>query len=805
MRRRHPAILLFIIHCTAISCARRLTCRPHYRTLALCLISLLTGLVTHAQIAINEVLADNRAAVSNGSDFSGYIELHNASDQPANLDGMSLSNDPLQPRLFVFPSGTTINPRGYLTVWCDPNVTSPGLHTGFGLRTKGDLVRLYATDGFTIADEIAFGLQAPDLSIGRIPDGSGPWMLTQPTAGATNSPQPMGASTQLRINEWMTRPDAGDDWLEVFNSDNGSVKLGGLVFTDRPSGTPSNRAIPAFSFIAGHGFVQFFASDLRRPDADHLDFRLSSSGETLTIYAPDRATVLNRVTFGAQSDNIAQGRAPDGADSIISFPPGGATPGANNFREFTNVVISEVLSHTDPPLEDAIELHNPTTTPVDISHWWLSDSVSQPKRFRIPPGTTIPAGGFKVFYQFQLETGPIGFSLNSSEGDEVLLCSGDAGGNLTGEQTLVKFGALRNGVAVGRHATSVGVDFVPLRERTFGMDNPPTVVEFRQGNGMSNAPPLVPSVVINEIMFRPPDVNGQSNSDDEFIELHNPTTLPALLFDPLYPTNAWRLRDGVTFDFPVGLSIPAGEFLLLVSFDPSANPTLNAAFRSKYNVPENVPILGPYSGRLNDAGEALGLQVPDTPQGPEPPNPGFVPYMEVERINYSPSDPWPLNADGTGFSLQRRQAIEYGNDPLNWTGAAPTPGRPDMVDSDGDGMPNAWEELYQLDPDSGADATEDADGDRSNNLAEYLAGTSPRDQQSVFAITTFSVVQDGFDLRFHAVAGRTYSLQLRENADYGVWMTRTNIGAVPVTGKAAIFVMKEEANRYLRLVTPAVP
>jgi len=120
-------------------------------------------------------------------------------------------------------------------------------------------------------------------------------------------------------------------------------------------------------------------------------------------------------------------------------------------------------------------------------------------------------------------------------------------------------------------------------------------------------------------------------------------------------------------------------------------------------------------------------------------------------------------------------------------------------------MPNEWEAFYQLDADSNADATEDADGDRANNLAEYLAGTSPRDQQSVFAITSFSVPQDGFELRFHAVAGRTYSLQLREAADDGVWLTKTNIGAVPVTGEAAISVTKEQANRYLRLVTPAVP
>lgn len=46
-------------------------------------------------------------------------------------------------------------------------------------------------------------------------------------------------------------------------------------------------------------------------------------------------------------------------------------------------------------------------------------------------------------------------------------------------------------------------------------------------------------------------------------------------------------------------------------------------------------------------------------------------------------------------------------------------------DSDGDGIPNYWENLYGLDPFDASDAWEDFDGDGLDNLAEYLAGTSP--------------------------------------------------------------------------------
>ncbi|MCJ8321764.1 MAG: hypothetical protein MJK12_19165, partial [Colwellia sp.] len=50
----------------------------------------------------------------------------------------------------------------------------------------------------------------------------------------------------------------------------------------------------------------------------------------------------------------------------------------------------------------------------------------------------------------------------------------------------------------------------------------------------------------------------------------------------------------------------------------------------------------------------------------------------------------------------------------------------DMRDSDGDGMPNAWEAYYDFDMNNSNDAAEDADQDEITNLDEYLAYTDPR-------------------------------------------------------------------------------
>jgi hypothetical protein len=49
----------------------------------------------------------------------------------------------------------------------------------------------------------------------------------------------------------------------------------------------------------------------------------------------------------------------------------------------------------------------------------------------------------------------------------------------------------------------------------------------------------------------------------------------------------------------------------------------------------------------------------------------------------------------------------------------------DLNDTDSDGMPDAWEEQYQLDPKDPSDASLDADDDGVSNLNEYKRGTDP--------------------------------------------------------------------------------
>jgi hypothetical protein len=79
-------------------------------------------------------------------------------------------------------------------------------------------------------------------------------------------------------------------------------------------------------------------------------------------------------------------------------------------------------------------------------------------------------------------------------------------------------------------------------------------------------------------------------------------------------------------------------------------------------------------------------------------------------------------------------------------------------DSNGDGLPDAWQrrinaDLGKVTPDG------DADKDGMSNLDEYLAGTYAYDPESGFLLTILRSENDVPVLEFTAISGRTYTLQ----------------------------------------------
>jgi hypothetical protein len=361
---------------------------------------------------------------------------------------------------------------------------------------------------------------------------------------------------------------------------------------------------------------------------------------------------------------------PDAWSRRSQWRPGGlpgGTPGEDEppIAFIPPARITEALSRSEPPLTDFIELHNPTEAPADIGGWWLTDDFDTPAKFRVPPGTVIPAGGRVIFDESHFNPGGAGFAL-SAEGEEVWLFSADAAGKLTGYAHGHKFGAADGNVSFGLQVTSDGREhFVAQVSRT---------------PGASNDGPAVGPLVITEIHYRPPDLQVRSglkqpepvdNSTEEYIEIQN---ISADSVPLSVGGRSWRLRGGVDLDLPPQAVLASGEFALLVNFSPSDAAAVGA-FRARFNVPPTVQIFGPCGGKLNNAGDRVELWKPGLLGGVTPVE------VLVDQVYFEDEAPWPAGADGFGYSLQRWNAAGFGNEPANWVAAMPTAAAPTLTNA----------------------------------------------------------------------------------------------------------------------------
>ncbi|MFO8133320.1 MAG: hypothetical protein R6U10_05250 [Thermoplasmatota archaeon] len=95
-------------------------------------------------------------------------------------------------------------------------------------------------------------------------------------------------------------------------------------------------------------------------------------------------------------------------------------------------------------------------------------------------------------------------------------------------------------------------------------------------------------------------------------------------------------------------------------------------------------------------------------------------------------------------------------------------------DTDGDGMPDEWEEAHGLNPDNPGDRNEDPDGDGLYNYEEYRLGTDPQNPD-----TDGDGVPDGLDLIPLADAGIRVSIdRIRVKDAVDTWPADRNVGQI---------------------------
>jgi len=469
------------------------------------------------------------------------------------------------------------------------------------------------------------------------------------------------------------------EFVELLNTTYTTIFLGGLRFT----------AGIDFDFSASG--VQTLAAGqrvvvARNPDAFQArygsginvvgpyDTRLNNNGERLVL--TDR---FDEPIFDFVYDNGGDwpGRA-DGNGSSLELstpafvPPGnpgrndyvanadnwrssseyGGSPGVEGQGPCDDVLINEVLTHTDLPHVDGIELYNATAEPIDVGGWYLSDSNNPYRKFPIP-STTIGADGYVVFDEDDFNPlvpvgESIGFALSGAHGDEVWLLEADAEGRLIRFVDHVEFPAAINGESLGRWPDGSG-DLYPMVE--------PTLYPACENSG-----PRVGPIIISELQYNPAGVPGAD--DLEFVEIYNTTSTIVNL------TN-WRIRKGIDFDFPTDTLLGPHAALVVVPFELSEAEKLDD-FCDHYGIgTDTVQIVGGYRDVLDNGGEKVQLQRPDDPPLDEP---GFIPRLLEDEVRYYDDLPWPIDADGTGRSLGRVSSDAWGNDAAGWVDTTPSPG-----------------------------------------------------------------------------------------------------------------------------------
>lgn len=126
------------------------------------------------------------------------------------------------------------------------------------------------------------------------------------------------------------------------------------------------------------------------------------------------------------------------------------------------------------------------------------------------------------------------------------------------------------------------------------------------------------------------------------------------------------------------------------------------------------------------------------------------------------------------------------------------------IDSDGDGLPDSWEQniialVDGLDDLSDVDPNDDADGDGASNYTEYLAGTYPFERRATFGLDILEVAEGFACLRFLSAPGRTYRIEFSEN---GQDFTPTDFSLNPDGSDAGQLFLSSEI-RFRDVFVPA--
>ncbi|PIE87638.1 MAG: hypothetical protein CSA04_06010 [Bacteroidetes bacterium] len=183
------------------------------------------------------------------------------------------------------------------------------------------------------------------------------------------------------------------------------------------------------------------------------------------------------------------------------------------------------------------------------------------------------------------------------------------------------------------------------------IEDPESLLSGLSGTFSITTPTVLPALVINEIMYNPPESMG-TDQDYEFIEIYNNDTTTVNL-------SGYSIAGDVQYTFSSSDTfLTPGDYLVIAS-----NPD---SVMNEYGI-EHVQ--GPYIGLLSNdttGGEVILRNAME---------------MVVDQVNYDIIAPWPEQPNGYGPSLELLAPSLDNNIPESWKASHFTGGTPDTLNS----------------------------------------------------------------------------------------------------------------------------
>ncbi|MCB0033099.1 MAG: lamin tail domain-containing protein [Anaerolineales bacterium] len=333
-------------------------------------------------VVITEIAAVDgaNAMMDEDGDFSDWVEIHNPSHQSLDLNGWYLTDDPLTLTQWQLPS-IIVPPNGYLLVFASGKDRLNGeLHTNFRLSSDGEYLALVEPDGMTVAwgygptfpqqyDRLSYGLDA----------NLNPRYFTTPTPGTANYTQSGNLTPIVEAAAHVPALPTADDTITITTTVSASsAAVGGVYVRYQIGGSPAvNRAM--------------------FDDGLHGDGAAGDGVYGYTIPANTFQTA-DVISYYIRAENIygyytrwplLESELPD---PIIFIVQDGYTP--------PDLVINEVSALS----LGWIELYNPSIDPIDLSGFYLTNSLINNRQWMIPLGTTIAAGDHLLFWPDETDT-----------------------------------------------------------------------------------------------------------------------------------------------------------------------------------------------------------------------------------------------------------------------------------------------------------------------------------------------------------------------------------------------------------------